>query len=140
MKIVLAVDDSPFSKHMLAYLATHAEWLAPTHDYTVVHADARLPNGLVLLLDEAQVRARHDSEAQAVFAPIRSFLDHHQVRADYVHETGDPASVVTAVADRIGAHLVIVGSRGHGPMGSLVLGSTAHKLLALSKVPVLVVR
>lgn len=140
MKIVLAVDDSAFSKHMLAYLATHPEWLAPTHDYTVVHADTRLPNGLRLLLDEAQVRERQETAAQAVFAPIRLFLIHHQVRANYVHETGDPAAVIAAVADRVGASLVVVGSRGHGTVGSLVLGSTASKLLATSKVPLLVVR
>lgn len=140
MKIVLAVDDSPFSKRMLAYLAAHPEWLAPTHEYTVVHADAKLPNGLALLLEAAQIRARHDTEAEAVFAPVRTFLSHHNIKADYVHEAGDPAKVLAGVATRTGAHLLMAGSHGHGAVGSVVLGSTATKLLALSKVPVLIVR
>lgn len=140
MKIVLAVDDSPFSKRMLAYLAAHPEWLAPTHDYTVVHVDARLPNGLALLLDAAQVRARHDSEADAVFAPVRTFLSHHRIEATYVHEAGDAAKVIAEVARRIGADLLVTGSHGHGAAGSVVLGSTATRLVALSKVPVLIVR
>lgn len=140
MKIVLAVDDSPFSKHMLAYLAAHPEWLAPTHAYTVVHADAQLPHGLALLLDKAQIQARHEAEADAVFAPVRTFLSHHNIKANYVHEAGDAAKVVAEVAQRMGAHLLMAGSHGHGAVGSVVLGSTATKLIASSKVPVLIVR
>lgn len=31
MKILLAVDGSPFTKRMLAYVATHDEWLGARH-------------------------------------------------------------------------------------------------------------
>lgn len=140
MKIVLAVDGSPFSKHMLAWLTTHSEWLAPTHDYTVVYASPRLPNGLLLLLDEAQIRQRHEADTEAVFAPVRTFLERHGLKARYVHEVGEPAAVIGGVAERQGADLVIAGSRGHGTVGNLALGSTTTRLLATSKVPVLVIR
>ncbi|MBC7956276.1 MAG: universal stress protein [Cytophagales bacterium] len=140
MKILLAVDDSPFSKHMLAYLAAHAEWFNPANDYTVLHCITPLPNGLAPLLDAAQTRAREEAEAQAVFAPLRVFLERHQIKPSFVHEVGHPASAITGLAQRGGFDLVMVGSRGHGALGSLVLGSTATKVLALSKVPVLIIR
>ena len=35
MKILVAVDGSPFTKKMLAYLAAHDEWLGAHHQYTV---------------------------------------------------------------------------------------------------------
>jgi hypothetical protein len=38
MKILLAVDGSPYTKRMLAYVAAHDEWLGAHHDYTIVTA------------------------------------------------------------------------------------------------------
>lgn len=38
MKILIAVDGSAYTKRMLAYIATHHEWLGAHHDYTVVHS------------------------------------------------------------------------------------------------------
>ena len=35
MKILAAVDGSPYSKRMLAYLAAHDEWLGAHHEYTL---------------------------------------------------------------------------------------------------------
>ena len=36
--------------------------------------------------------------------------------------------------------LIVMGSHGHGAIANLVLGSVANKVVALSKVPVLLVR
>lgn len=43
MKILLAVDGSPFSKRMLAYLGTHEALLNGSNDYTVFTAQPALP-------------------------------------------------------------------------------------------------
>ena len=44
-----------------------------------------------------------------------------------------------ALAAEHGARLIVVGSYGEPPLRSAILGSTPHKLLHLSEVPVLVV-
>src|SRR6218665_3109445 len=36
MKILLAVDGSPYTKHMLAYLAAHPELVAPGTEFSVL--------------------------------------------------------------------------------------------------------
>lgn len=46
---------------------------------------------------------------------------------------------ILGVADAIGADLIVVGSRGRGPITGLVLGSVSQALLGESSVPVLVV-
>jgi nucleotide-binding universal stress UspA family protein len=43
------------------------------------------------------------------------------------------------LADEHGARLIVVGTYGESPLRGAVLGSTPHKLLHLSKVPVLAV-
>jgi nucleotide-binding universal stress UspA family protein len=53
---------------------------------------------------------------------------------------GDPAhEIITAAGDR-GADLIVVGSRGHGRLAGLLLGSVAQKVVSLAPCPVVVVR
>jgi nucleotide-binding universal stress UspA family protein len=51
-----------------------------------------------------------------------------------------PAQALAEVADERQADMVVVGSSGERPLLGALIGSTPHKLLHLSKVPVLVVR
>ena len=53
---------------------------------------------------------------------------------------GRPASVISATAERIGADLVVLGSRGHGPFASALLGSVAAEVVDHAPCPVLVAR
>lgn len=139
MNILLAVDDSAFTRHMLAYIGAHQDWLSPDQRYAVVHAQTPLPNGLRMLLDEQQVTLRHTAEAESVFRPVRTFLEHHGIRAEYFHREGPAADVIVEQAARWHADVIVMGSRGHGALGQLALGSVVSRVLATSHVPVVVV-
>lgn len=53
---------------------------------------------------------------------------------------GDPAQeIITAARDRQ-TDLIVVGSRGHGRLAGLLLGSVAQKIICLAHCPVVVVR
>lgn len=54
--------------------------------------------------------------------------------------TGDPAEEIVAVATERSADLIVLGSRGHGRLAGLLLGSVAQKVTADAACPVLVVR
>ncbi|MEG2977851.1 MAG: universal stress protein, partial [Comamonas sp.] len=43
MKILLAVDGSPYTKKMLAYMTTHEELTAGTHAYSAITVQSALP-------------------------------------------------------------------------------------------------
>lgn len=55
-----------------------------------------------------------------------------------VMEAGRAASVISAVADRENADLVVVGRRGRSGVAELLLGSVSHELVLHSKRPVVV--
>lgn len=51
-----------------------------------------------------------------------------------------PASAIIGLASEIGADLILVGSRGHGPLRSMLLGSVATEVAERAPCPVLVAR
>jgi len=61
------------------------------------------------------------------------------VEADVAIVRAKPAEALIQVARKHDASLIVVGSYGESPLRSALLGSTPHKLLHLSTVPVLVV-
>lgn len=140
MKILAAVDGSPYTKRMLAYLAAHDEWLGDQHQYTVVHAVGAVPPRAAAVLDKAVLKAYYEEEAEKVFKPIRTFFARHKMAATFVYKVGAPADVVVAMTEKDEYDLIVLGSHGHGSFGNLVLGSVATKVLAKCKVPALLVR
>jgi len=140
MKILVAVDGSVYTKRMLAYLAAHDEWLGPLHDYTIVHCTARLPDRAVGYLDRQTLKAYYGEQSERVFKPIRSFFEHQGLRATFSARLGHAGEVIASMADKGGFELIVMGSHGHGAIGSLVLGSVANRVLADCKTPVLLLR
>lgn len=57
-----------------------------------------------------------------------------------VIDEGNAATVVLETAQREGADLIVTGVAGIGPLGQLLLGGTAAKLVAHARTPVLVVK
>jgi nucleotide-binding universal stress UspA family protein len=140
MKILVAVDGSPFTKRMLAYLAAHDEWLGPQHDYTLIHAVPAVPPRAAAVLDKDILKTYYEDEAEKVFKPIRTFFNRQGLNATYVVKMGPAADAISAAATKGKFDLVVLGSHGHGTLTNLVLGSVATKVLARCSTPALLVR
>lgn len=135
MTIVVGFDDSPGSRRALDVALELARPLGED----VVIAFASEPPGRSVgeeyrahlaavedhgraLVDEAVVQARAAGvEAEPVVAPEK------------------PVDLLLGLAEDHTARLIVVGTYGESPLRGAVLGSTPHKLLHLSRVPVLAV-
>ncbi len=140
MKILLAVDGSPFTKKMLAYLAIHEEIFGPQNSFTVFTAVAALPPRARSAVGADVARGYYKDEATKVDTPVRKFLARHGIQADVCHEVGSAGELIAKAAEKGKFDLVIMGSHGHSALGNLVMGSVATRVLAHCKVPVLLVR
>ena len=140
MKILIAADGSAYTKRLLAYFAAHDEWLGSNHAYTVIHAVMGVPHRAAAFVGMDTVRKFYEEDAEAVFAPIRAFFAQQKIDAVFVHTIGNAAGSIATLAEEGRFAMVAMGSRGHGDLANLVLGSVATKVLAQCKVPVLLVR
>ena len=140
MKILIAVDGSPFTKRMLAYLTAHDEFPGAGHEYTVLHTVAPVPPRAAAVLDKATLDGYYADEAEKVFKPIRTFLTRQGLDAKYVHKVGHAGETIAALADKGRYDLLVMGSHGHGTLTNLVMGSVATKVLANCSTPALLIR
>lgn len=140
MKILAAVDGSPFTRRMLAYVAAHDEWLGPQHEYTMLHAVQPVPQRAALELDRSTLKAYYDETAEKVFKPLRTFCSKQGLRATFVTKAGPPAETIADMAAKGRYDLIVMGSHGHSTLGNLVMGSVATKVLAMCTTPVLLIR
>lgn len=141
MKILVPVDGSPTTKRMLAWLATHEEWLAGAHQYTLLHAVPQVPARAAAVIAKETLQSFYDEEAEKVFSPIRSFFERKpQLKIDYVARHGSAPDLIASIAASDGFDLIIMGSHGQSSIGNLIMGSVATKVLAHCGVPVLLIR
>ena len=140
MKILVPVDGSSFTKRMLAYLAAHDEWLGEAHQYTLLHVAPAVPPRAAAVLDKDVLQAHYAEESETVFKPIRTFFNKQKLRADFVSKVGPAADTIANLATKGKFDLLMMGSHGHGLLGSLVLGSVTTRVMAQCEVPVLIIR
>ena len=140
MNILLAVDGSPYTKKMLAYLATHQELLAGTHSFTAVTVQPQLPPRARAALGKQVVGKYYAEEGEKVMAPVDKFLARHGVQIKTIVKVGPVGETIAKVADSGRYDLLVMGTHGHGALGNLVMGSVSTQVLANSRVPVLLVR
>ncbi len=140
MKILVAVDGSPYTKRMLAYLAAHDEWLGQHHAYSLIHAVLPIPGRAAAALEAGMLHDYYEEEAEKVFAPLRTFFEQQHLQAEFHHKVGHAAEVIAHAASNGEFDLLMMGSHGHGTLGNLVMGSVATKVMAHCTTPVLLVR
>jgi nucleotide-binding universal stress UspA family protein len=132
---VLAVgfDRRPESEAAITLAAEVA--LAAGATLRVIAVGAHGPANPDLEQDAASATAGPDLQ-QALHDAVAALPD--ELRALPIYERGDPARVILELAE-VGVDLLVMGSRGRGPVGSVLLGSTASAVIASSPCPVVVV-
>ncbi|MEY2688503.1 MAG: hypothetical protein RL375_2701 [Pseudomonadota bacterium] len=140
MKILVAVDGSEFSRRMLAWWAAHEEFLGPEHHYTVLTVVPQIPPYAASAVNRELLLSFYSDEGEKVFKPIRAFLEQQKQRATFLSKAGVVPDVIAHMSQAENFDLLMMGSHGHNALTNVVLGSTATRVLAACKTPVLLIR
>ena len=142
MRVLLAYDGSPGAEQGLA-LATTLAWPRDSTLRIVAVADyPAVPIGRGAPLPSPELESQIVSHFEDVMAAGRNRIEKANV-VDHVEGgvlRGRPATAIVNEAVRFEADLIVGGSRGHGPIASLVLGSVSSEFVDHAPCPVLVAR
>jgi nucleotide-binding universal stress UspA family protein len=140
MKILVAVDGSPYSRAAARYLARTFATFSPPPRVELMHVHAPIPYPIAAsavgrkAVDDYQretsLAALHVAEAELAKARI-AYSSSWRV--------GDVASEIATYVRKNGIDLVICGSHGHNAFVNLAMGSVATRLVATVPAPVLLV-
>lgn len=132
MKILLAYDGFAHSKHALEEAAELA-------------ADGRTEVTILSVVPDAEARGSKSGghrwlapHAHQDVAVAHSYLHERGLEAEMKIAHGKPADEIRKEANEGGYDLVVVGSRGRGAFGELLLGSVSQKLVEVAPCPVVI--
>ena len=144
-RILCATDGSKRSAHAVKTAASIAKDMGALLTLVHVTPDYRTPyypDGVMIdWPSEKDYKRDCKAAADKVFAKDTAAALKEGVEAEAMHLFGDsPADEILAAAKKAKADLIVMASHGRKGFEALLLGSETQKVLALTSVPVLVVR
>ena len=136
MKILVAIDDSPFAAKVLdtaiTMAADKAAELSIISVAPLIGEIDDMPPGMDDKLRAGTEKAVAQAEATAAARGIKA--------QGYVDQSISPAEAIVAHAKEIGADRVVVGHKGKSNLERLLLGSVAQAVVAHAPCSVFVVK
>jgi nucleotide-binding universal stress UspA family protein len=137
-RIVIATDGSPSALEAVRFGLELAEEQGA--EAVIVHAVPALDAFGGSLGMPAAVPHHVDDLDRKPVEEAAALAAEHDVPARTELVLGNPVDEIVAYADSIDADLIVVGSRGHGAVASVLLGSVSRGVLHEARRSVLVVR
>jgi len=137
-KVLLAVDGSEHALHSARTAADLARVMHSTEFRIVVAYDSIPP-----YLGEPNMQYAIDARMEESKAIMQKAIEAVgnipcEIHTEFIE--GSPAEAIIDVAVTRKSDVIVIGSRGHGTLAGLLLGSTSQKVVAHAPCPVLIVR
>jgi nucleotide-binding universal stress UspA family protein len=141
MKILLAADGSDYTKRAARHLVDHLGWFARPAELHLLHVRPPLPYpGAAAHVPKGSIEKYEREESEAALAIAGKVLSRAGIAHQSAWRVGEVAATLCSYAKANRIDLIVMGSHGHGAIAGLALGSVATKVIAGSKIPVLIVR
>jgi nucleotide-binding universal stress UspA family protein len=140
-KIVVGCDFSADAELALSYASSLAQELQA--ELCLLHVLEPLAYQGLTPSTKALAEDLRGAVRSAVEGRLASLVDaeaRNWARVRTAIASGKPSAEIIQFAEREGADLIVVGSSGMGPIGRLIVGSTAEAIVRHATLPVLVVR
>jgi len=148
-RVGIAIDGSEYGLAAVRYVIKNRDLFGPVPDLALIHVVpdfraayvpglARMPTRT---FSPEQTTAHQTAAFEAAVAPARKLLKRAGLEAPEVRLISNaPGEEIAAYARKNKLDMLVIGSRGHGAIASLVLGSVATRVAARCDTPLLLVR
>jgi len=140
-KLLVAIDGSDNARRALDYaLALAKEHGRLSLHLITVHPEPVVYGEIQVYVTKEKMEALQIAHCQDIMQPAVRAAEAAGVPFSSEILTGDTAPVIVKRADELKCDGIVMGTRGMGVIGSLVMGSVATKVVHLAHVPVTLVK
>lgn len=144
--ILIATDGSQLAQKAVAHgltlaksVGARASFLTATMMWSAMEMTGHAQHGELHPVDDFE--AESSKWARKVLAACKEEADKVGVESEIIHVSdANPDKAIVETAKTRGCDLVVMASHGRGPIGRLLLGSVALKVLTYTSIPVQIVR
>lgn len=138
--ILIPVDGSSHSKRALKYaISSIKEGLQAEIHVINVQADI-LPMGDLPLMDLDLIEKSQDEQSKKVIKSASRLLKNAGLSYSLQISKGSIPNNIVSYAKKHGCNSIVMGTRGMGLIGNVILGSTSNQVVRLAKIPVTLVK
>ena len=140
-KFLVPIDNSENATRALQYAIRLAKDNGEA-ELHIVHAHG-LPlvyGEIAVYLQEKKAQDMLRQHSEDVLKPAIEMAEASGVKFSSEILVGDPPEAIAKCAEERGCDAIIMGTRGMGAIGNLIMGSVATKVIHLTKLPVTLVK
>ena len=140
-KMLVPVDGSDNAMRAVEYAVRAAKdhKSASIHLLTV-HPEPMVYGAVTVYIDREKLTALYREQGEALLKRAAAAAATSGVPCTQEMVFGDVAPTIAQRADELGSDVIVMGTRGLGALGSLVMGSVATKVVHLAQRPVTLVK
>lgn len=87
-----------------------------------------------------EIKEKYKQEAAKILDKCKALAEKSGAKIETVMAEGDPAATIIGYIEQGGFDTIVIGSRGHGKLKEMVLGSVSSKVLHHAKAAVMIVK
>jgi nucleotide-binding universal stress UspA family protein len=137
--ILVAVDGSGTSDRAVAHAACLVAG-GVADELHLLNVQPNLGGAISSFVSRDQIDAHHREEGEKGLATAIAVAKKAGVDAKVHIGVGRQGEIVNDFVKKVGAGLVVIGTRGHTGLAGVLLGSVAQDVIAHAKVPVTLVK
>lgn len=138
-KILIPFDGSANALRAVRYAASLAKKLSDMQ-IELLYVQDPVPLKVHAGPSDEEIRRRQADEAERILLPARQLLDAEGIPYQVRCRTGSPANEIALHAHETHCDGIIMGTRGMGPIATLMIGSVAARVIYLVDVPVTLIK
>ncbi len=140
-KVLIPVDDSDIARRAIEFAAQHQRnGKSPEVVLLNVRSDPEFQGEITAQNYEILERAKLEAQQQVLAKSLAHTERVGLTNVAIVAAQGSPGDEIVRMAKQRGVDQILMGTHGRGSVGSLLLGSVAHRVIHLAPIPVTLVK